>query len=251
MPILVVLGNPPYNAFAGTSPEEEAGLVDSYKEGLQKNWNIKKFNLDELYVRFLRIAERRIAATGRGLICYISSYSYLSDSSFVVARESLLKQFDRIWIDSLNGDSRETGKRTPSGDPDPSVFSTSYNRAGIRLGTAVGVFLKRAEAASPTTVAYRDFWGVTKRQELLDSLSVTPFNYQYETANPQPWNRLSFRPLHVDSSYLAWPMLPDLALLEPINGLMEKRAGALIDHDRSALAARMQTYFDKASTGPL
>ena len=29
--ILVVLGNPPYNAFAGVSPEEEQGLVEPYK----------------------------------------------------------------------------------------------------------------------------------------------------------------------------------------------------------------------------
>lgn len=29
--ILVVLGNPPYNAFAGVSPEEEQGLVEVYK----------------------------------------------------------------------------------------------------------------------------------------------------------------------------------------------------------------------------
>lgn len=250
VPILVVIGNPPYNAFAGTSPEEEAGLVEPYKEGLQSKWKIKKFNLDEFYVRFLRIAERRIAATGRGLICYISSYSYLGDPSFVVARESLLKQFDRIWIDSLNGDSRETGKRTPSGDPDPSVFSTPYNRAGIRLGTAVGLFLKRSEPSEATVVTYRDFWGTSKRQELIDSLAVTPFDNQYEVADPQPWNRLSFRPRDVGSTYLAWPRLPDLAVLEPINGLMEKRGGALIDIDRAALAARMTTYFDKGIDWP-
>jgi hypothetical protein len=65
-PILVVLGNPPYNAYAGTSPEEEKGLVEPYKEGLTTavkdgGWGIKKFNLDDLYIRFFRIAERRIA----------------------------------------------------------------------------------------------------------------------------------------------------------------------------------------------
>lgn len=32
--ILVVLGNPPYNAFAGVSPSEEDKLVEPYKEGL-------------------------------------------------------------------------------------------------------------------------------------------------------------------------------------------------------------------------
>jgi len=31
VPILVILGNPPYNAFAGTSPEEEEGHVEEYK----------------------------------------------------------------------------------------------------------------------------------------------------------------------------------------------------------------------------
>ncbi len=35
-PILAVLGNPPYNAFAGTSPDEEEGLVEPYKVGLVK-----------------------------------------------------------------------------------------------------------------------------------------------------------------------------------------------------------------------
>jgi len=81
--ILVVLGNPPYYAFSGVSPEEEQGLVEPYKEGLATEWKIRKYNLDELYVRFLRLAERRIAEMSkRGIVCYISSYSYLSDPSF-------------------------------------------------------------------------------------------------------------------------------------------------------------------------
>jgi hypothetical protein len=87
-PILVILGNPPYDGFAGVSPEEEQGLVEPYKEGLTKKWGIKKFNMDELYVRFFRLAERRIAEkTGKGIICFISNFSYLSDPSFVVMRE--------------------------------------------------------------------------------------------------------------------------------------------------------------------
>ena len=112
VPILVVIGNPPYNAFAGTSPEEEGGLVEAYKQGLSTTWRVRKYNLDELYVRFLRIGERRITATGRGIVCYISNYSYIDDPSFVVARQRLSAEFDAIWIDCLNGDSRETGKLT-------------------------------------------------------------------------------------------------------------------------------------------
>jgi predicted helicase len=141
----VVIGNPPYNAFAGTSPESEGGLVEPYKVGLQSRWGIKKFNLDDLYIRFWRIAERRIAqATGEGIVCFISNFSWLNGPSFTVMRERLLNEFDTIWVDNLNGDSRETGKMTPEGKPDPSVFSTEFNREGIRVGTAIVTMARRA-----------------------------------------------------------------------------------------------------------
>jgi predicted helicase len=181
--ILVVLGNPPYNAFAGTSPEEEQELVEPYKEGLVKTWGIKKFNLDDLYVRFFRIAERKIVQTGQGVFSYISNHSYLSDISFVVARERLLKEFDAIWIDCMNGDSRETGKLTPTGLPDPSVFSTDYNKAGIRVGTAVSLFVRRGERAEKLYVRYRDFWGVSKREDLLKSLNTKDLGAQYKVTD--------------------------------------------------------------------
>jgi predicted helicase len=143
-PILVVLGNPPYNAFDGTSPAEESGLVEPYKEGLQKEWGIRKFNLDDLYVRFFRVAERRIAeGTGRGIVCFISNHSWLWSPSYVVMRKRLLEEFDRIWIDNLNGSKFETGKVAPDGSPDPSVFSTDANREGIQVGTAIALLVKR------------------------------------------------------------------------------------------------------------
>jgi hypothetical protein len=149
-PILVVLGNPPYNAFAGVSPTEEDGLVEPYKEGLIKDWGIKKFNLDDLYIRFFRLAERRIAEKShRGVVCFISNFSYLSEPSYVVMRKRLLNGFDALWFDCLNGDSRETGKLTPEGKPDPSVFSTDSNREGIRVGTAIALMVRRDKANQP------------------------------------------------------------------------------------------------------
>ena len=64
--IIVILGNPPYDAFGGVALGEEQDLVAPYKVGLAKDWGIKKFNLDDLYVRFFRLAERRIAEKGGG-----------------------------------------------------------------------------------------------------------------------------------------------------------------------------------------
>jgi len=265
--VLVVLGNPPYNAFAGVSPEEEQGLVEPYKgvyytekkgkggkikrvahyrlnDPISKGgWSIKKFNLDDLYIRFFRLAERRIAEmTGKGVVSFISNFSYLSDPSFVVMRQRFLAEFDRLWFDCMNGDSRETGKLTPEGKPDPSVFSTNHNREGIRVGTAICVMVRKEKRDAKPTVLFRQFWGVNKRQDLLASLTET--DRRPSPADPSKENRYSFRPENVSAAYNAWPKMPDLCQQSPSNGLMEKRGGALIDIDKDALAARMKNYFN-------
>ena len=248
-PILVILGNPPYNAFAGTSPEEEGGLMDAYKEGLttpvkQGGWGIKKFNLDDLYVRFFRIAERRIARSGKGVVCYISNFSYLGDPSFVVMRRRFLAEFDKLWFDCLNGDSRETGKRTPDGKPDPSVFSTEQTAVGIRVGTAICLMVKKPQRAKRPTARFQHYWGASKRQDLLNSLTRKQIDRLYQTVRPTAKNRYSFRSATVARHYLAWPQVVDLCAVPPSNGLMEKRGGALMDTDRTALERRMAAYFD-------
>jgi len=248
--ILVILGNPPYNAFAGVSPKEEQGLVDPYKEGLNTpvskgGWGIKKFNLDDLYVRFFRLAERRIAEmTGKGVVSFISNFSYLGDPSFVVMRQRFLGEFDKLWFDCMNGDSRETGKLTPEGKPDPSVFSTQYNREGIRVGTAICVVVRKDKRERRPTVRFRHLWGASKRQDLLASLPAK--DASYTPAKPCRENRYSFRPENVSAEYNAWPTLPEICEAPPSNGLMEKRGGALIDIEKEPLEARMRDYFDPA-----
>ena len=183
----MVLGNPPYNAFAGVSPQEEeraGGAVQGRAESAE--WGIKKFNLDDLYVRFFRLAERRIAEmTGQGVVCFISNFSYLGDPSFVVMRRRFLDEFDAFWFDCLNGDSRETGKLTPDGKPDPSVFSTEYNREGIRVGTAIGLMVRKAKRDAQPAVRFRQFWGVTKRAEPGGKpRQAGRSNSQYQIADP-------------------------------------------------------------------
>ncbi|MBA7702014.1 hypothetical protein ES703_110765 [subsurface metagenome] len=246
VPILVILGNPPYNAFAGTATtKEEKDSVAPYKERLIKKWGIKKFNLDDLYVRFFRMAERRIAEqTGRGVVCLISNFSYLSDPSFVVMRERFLGEFDRLWLDNMNGDSRETGKRTPDGKPDPSVFSTEYNKAGIRVGTTVSLLVRKLDREEKPLVRFRQFWGSSKRADLLNSLNVPNVNSDYQSLQPVQDNRYSFRPSDVSIDYLGWPRLIDV-FEEMFVGLEECRGGALIDIDKDQLKFRMQKYFDQ------
>ncbi|MBC8134609.1 MAG: N-6 DNA methylase, partial [Fibrella sp.] len=250
-PILVVLGNPPYNAFSGVAEEQENGLVDAYKVGLSAQWGIRKFNLDDLYVRFFRLAERRVAGSltpGEGVVCFISNASYLGDPSFVVMRQRMLDGFDSLYFDNLNGDSRETGKTTPDGQPDPSVFSTATNREGIRVGTAVGLMVRKKKEAGALprepVVRYREFWGAAKRAELLESLDATGFDAQYTDVKPSALDRFSFKPQLNSPTYRSWPSVGELCSVHPFNGPVERRGNALISIERDALENRMERYFD-------
>jgi predicted helicase len=245
-PILVILGNPPYHAFAGVAEGEEAGLVEPYKDELGTRWGVRKYNLDDLYVRFFRIAERKIVEmTGRGIVSFISNYSYLTEPSFVQMRERLVHGFDRMWFDNLNGDSRRTGKVAPDGSPDPSVFSTESHKAGIRVGTAVCVLARTASEPTSRDVKVREFWGSSKREDLLASLEGSE-KHPYADVTPSEQSHYRFARSEHSVDYPAWPSVEELSSLPPQNGLLEKRGGSLIDIDGERLRAAMEEYFDPA-----
>ena len=248
-PILVVLGNPPYNAFAGIAAGEESGLADKYKEGLISRWKVKKFNLDDLYIRFFRIAENCVLRNeSGGLVCYISNYSYIDKPSFVVMRERLLAKFDKIWIDSLNGDSRATGKKTPAGDPDPSIFSTEMNPAGIRVGTAIGLFVRASQNDRKAQAKFRNFWGKSKREDILASLrakTASEFDSRYSLASPKEENYYSFLPLKISEDYMRWFSVDEIS--ESVyNGPIERRGMVFIrfPEDKPAMFDAIQYYLD-------
>jgi len=243
--ILVVIGNPPYNGFAGVAQNEEAQLIEPYKRGLALEWGITKNYLDDLYIRFFRLAERTIVNSRRGgVVCLISNFSWLSSPSAVVMRRSLEESFDLIAVDSLNGDSRETGKLTPEDLPDPSIFSTASNRAGIQVGTAISLLVKRT-SEHQARFLYRDFWGVGKAQALSDASKLAKSDWaSYVGLEPRADNRFLLRPAEVLEGYELWPSLRELSFAEWTLGMNENRGEALSDTDREVLVARMRTYLD-------
>ena len=165
-PVLVILGNPPYNGFAGMAVDEERELSTAYRTTQQVR-RPEGQGLNDLYVRFFRMAERRIAEkTGRGVVCFISNYSWLDGLSFTGMRERYLEAFDVIRIDSLNGDKYKTGKTTPDGDPDPSIFSSPEDPVGIQVGTAIATLVRKAAHRPSATIGFRELWGSAKREQL-------------------------------------------------------------------------------------
>ena len=243
--ILVVFGNPPYDGFTGVAPEEseERELTEAYRGSPEEVLDPKGQGLNDLYVRFYRAAERQITEnTGKGVVSYISNYSWLDRPSFPGMRTEYLKKFDRIWIDNLNGDKFRTGKRTPEGEQDPSVFSTNYNQMGIEVGTAVSVLCRSSNSDDRSDLFYREFWGVEKRTELLQTAELSGAE-GYENLNPPPELGNPFMPRTTGDDYLEWPTLPEL-FPKSYPGVKTSRDSVVIDTEREHLIDRMQEYFD-------
>ena len=241
-PILVILGNPPYNSFAGMAVGEERELSEAYRK-TERVRRPEGQGLNDLYVRFFRMAERRIAEkTGRGVVCFISNYSWLDGLSFTGMRERYLEAFDAIRIDCLNGDKYKTGKIAPDGTPDPSVFSTKGDPVGIQVGTAVAMLVRKAAHAPAETVGFRHLWGQAKRKELLRSAEAEP-GALYDDIEPKLPLGLPFVPVAASEGWFGRPALPDL-FPRSFPGVKTSRDGFLVDVDRDRLKARVADYFN-------
>ena len=241
-PILVILGNPPYNGFAGVAVDEERELSEAYRTTEQVR-PPEGQGLNDLYVRFFRMAERRIAEkTGQGVVCFISNYSWLDGLSFTGMRERYLEAFDAIRIDCLNGDKYKTGKVAPDGSPDPSIFSTEGDPVGIQVGTAISMLVRKTDHEPARSVAFRNLWGQAKPAELIATAEAEP-HALYSGIEPVLPLGLPFVETAVSADWFDWPALPDLF---PVSfpGVQTGRDEFLVDVDLDRLRERVGEYFD-------
>ena len=241
-PILVILGNPPYNGFAGMAVAEERELSEAYRTTKQVR-RPEGQGLNDLYVRFFRMAERRIAEkTGQGVICFISNYSWLDGLSFTGMRERYLEAFDAIRIDCLNGDKYKTGKVAPDGSPDPSIFSAPGDPVGIQVGTAITTLVRKANHVPADAIHLRHLWGQAKREELTETAELEPQSL-YDTVDPILPLGLPYLRTAVSDSWFDWPSLPALFPVR-VHGVLTNRDPFLVDIDRNRLRERLVDYFD-------
>ncbi|MGH7043709.1 MAG: type ISP restriction/modification enzyme, partial [Acetobacteraceae bacterium] len=112
----------------------------------------------------------------------------------------------------------------------------------------IALLARKTDRADAPRVLFNDKANASsaadRRAQLLLSIESPDSESTYIPALPSAANRFSLRPSAVGAAYAAWPKLPTLAAIAPLNGPMEKRGGALIDNDRVALERRMRAYFD-------
>ena len=247
-PILVILGNPPYNGFAGMAVDEERELSEAYRS-TKRVRRPEGQGLNDLYVRFFRMAERRIAEkTGRGVVCFISNYSWLDGLSFTGMRERYLEAFDVIRIDNLHGD-RIISEYAPDGRTSETIFAIRGQSPGIRVGTSIAMLTKTQANARPATfsrILYRDFHQARaeeRRQRMLDSLAADSLDCGYSSFDAEVRLGLPFKPMAVGPNWFDWASLPEL-FPASFPGVQTGRDTFVVDVDLDRLRKRIGDYFD-------
>jgi hypothetical protein len=244
-PILVVIGNPPYNGFAGVGIAEERTISTAYRTA-KRVASPQGQGLNDLYVRFFRLAERKIIeGNGSGVVCLISNYSWLDGLSHTGMRERYLEAFQQIWIDNLHGD-RIISEYNPDGETSETVFAIQGKSPGIKVGTAIALLVATNEKHGQARLLYRDLnqaRAAERRQALLESIKSNNIEGEYVSVDPILDIGLPFKPGSVGNLYLRWPLITDLF---PIGfpGVKTSRDAFLVDMSRESLESRLILYFD-------
>jgi predicted helicase len=216
VPVLVCLGNPPYDRHEAATLENRPmtggwvrwgeshdgrdailrDFIDPVREA-RKGGDLK--NLYNLYVYFWRWAlwktfEHELAQ-GPGVVTYITASSFLDGDAFLGMRRHMRKVCDEIWIIDLGGEGR--GPRL-----DENVFAIQTPVA-ITIATRYG----GPQLATPAKVHYVRVEG-TRAEKLQKLEQLNRLDDLAFKDCPQDWNA-PFTPVG-KGNYFEWPLLTDL-----------------------------------------
>ena len=146
----VLIGNPPYSNFGQLNRGNWVmNQLKEYKKGLRE----RKLNLDDDYIKFIRLAQFLIDHTGCGVIGLITANSYLDGVTHRRMRYSLQKSNDFIRVINLHGNIRRK-ETTLDNRKDENVFRD------IMQGVAILVMGKSSSDHFQRKVEYTDLWGL-------------------------------------------------------------------------------------------
>jgi predicted helicase len=100
VPLLVITGNPPYSNFGqmNDAPWISETLMSDWKPRGEKKWNPDDF------MKFMRWAEWKLNQSGRGVLAFITSRTYLDRVNRRTMREHLRDTFDAIHLLDLHAE---------------------------------------------------------------------------------------------------------------------------------------------------
>ena len=177
VPVMVVLGNPPYSGHSANKSEWIAGLVRDYYyvNGLPLGEQNSKYLQDD-YVKFIRFGQWRVSETGYGVLAFITNHGYLDNPTFRGMRQNLMQTFTDIYLLDLHGNSKKR-EISPDGSPDQNVFD-------IQQGVSIGIFIKEPGKTGAANVHHADLWGNrSTKYEILNQSCID--DVDWKTLAPQ------------------------------------------------------------------
>src|SRR3990172_60605 len=192
VPILVVLGNPPYSGHSANTGEWISGVIKEYYQVDGKPLGEKNPKwLQDDYVKFIRFSQWKIDQAGEGVLGFITNHSYLDNPTFRGMRQSLMNSFDEIYILDLHGNSLKKEK-CPDGSKDENVFD-------IQQGVAIAIFVKRKDVIARNEIprlSLRDSQSEPKQSQ--DRLGTGSAISKREIASPPARNDNECKVFHAD-----------------------------------------------------
>lgn len=240
MPIMCVIGNPPYSGESANKGDWIMSLMDAYKKEPGGKEKLKERNpkwINDDYVKFIRFSEHLIEKNGEGVLGFITNHGYLDNPTFRGMRWHLLKTFDKIYVLDLHGNSKKK-EVTPEGKPDKNVFD-------IQQGVAIVIAVKKTEEEEDekalADVFHRDLWG--DRKGKYSSLwEATPTSGNWDRLEHRaPQFPFVMRDYAVEEVY---QMGFGVQEFMPVNsvGIVTARDALTIDMDKSELWKRVQDF---------
>lgn len=181
-PVMVMIGNPPYNGASTNNGEWITNLMQSYKKEPGGKVPLKEKNpkwLNDDYVKFIRMSQHFIEQNGEGVIAFINPHGFLDNPTFRGMRWELLRVFDSIYTIDLHGNSKKK-ETTPDGGKDENVFD-------IMQGVSINFFIKTGQKKKNELgkLYHYDLYG--KRNDKYSFLSENNIStVSYTQLNPQP-----------------------------------------------------------------
>jgi len=229
VPVMVVLGNPPYNVSTQNKNSWIDGKIAEYKKGL----NEKKLNLDDDYIKFIRYGQNYIQNNGDGILAYISNNSFIYGVTHRQMRKSLLETFDKIYIIDLHGNARMK-EITPDGSKDENIFD-------IMQGVSINIFIKSKQKTENklAEVYHADLYG--KRNEKYSFLlNKTLQTVKWKELQPHtPYYFFVPKDFSLRDEYEKGFKINELFPIHN-SGLQTDRDTLFIDNDKKTLANRIK-----------
>ncbi|MFN7200764.1 MAG: type ISP restriction/modification enzyme [Aphanizomenon sp.] len=246
VPVMVILGNPPYSYESINTDPWIVGLVRDYYQvdGKPLGERNPKGLLDD-YVKFIRFAQHRVSETGYGIVALITNHGYLDNPTFRGMRQNLMQTFDEIYVLDLHGNSKKK-EVCPDGSQDKNVFD-------IQQGVAISIFIKYEHSQQKlATVYHADLWGM---REVYENKELVGGKYHWLAENDissTEWRILKpefefylFQPQNINlkSEYENFTKITDILLVNSL-GVATARDNLTIQFNQDEIWETINKFID-------